>query len=171
MSAGRQRVWLLSDTHGVLDARIAALIGPDDIAVHGGDIGAEAVLDALRMRAARVVAVRGNNDDAARWKGAAATREALPADARLTLPGGDLVVVHGDAWPSRHRHDRMRRQYADARAIFYGHSHRAVIDDTARPWVLNAGAAGRQRTCGGPGCLRLDASDDDWSVRLFRFER
>nr|WP_240922080.1 metallophosphoesterase family protein [Oleiagrimonas sp. C23AA] len=159
----------MSDTHGVLDARIAELIGADDIAVHGGDIGAEDVLETLTARAARLVAVSGNNDDAKRWKGAVSAREALPIEARLDLPGGELVVVHGDAWPAKARHARLRAQFPGARAIFYGHSHRALIDDDTTPWVLNAGAAGRQRTYGGPSCIRLDASDDGWQLELMRF--
>lgn len=168
-AGGTERVWLLSDTHSVLDERIAALIGPDDIAVHGGDIGSPAVLELLAARAVRVLSVRGNNDRPGRWPDAAAARDALAQEARLDLPGGQLVTVHGGAFAARGRHERLRQRYPAARAIFYGHSHRAVIDDAQLPWVLNAGAAGRQRTHGGPSCLQLDAGPERWTVRLIRF--
>lgn len=164
-----QRVWLLSDTHGVLDERIAALIEADDVVVHGGDIGSQQVLDTLAARAGRLISVRGNNDTATRWSGSEAGRQSLQTQAWLTLPGGDLVAVHGDAFAARHRHDRLRQRYPQARAIFYGHSHRAVIDDTQQPWVLNAGASGRQRTYGGPSCLQLEAGPERWTVQLIRF--
>ncbi len=162
-------MWLLSDTHGVLDERIAALIASSDVVVHGGDIGSQRVLDTLAERAARVISVSGNNDTAGRWSGGERERQALATEARLPLPGGELVAVHGDAFAARHRHDRLRERYQRARAIFYGHSHRAVIDDAQLPWVLNAGAAGRQRTYGGPSCLKLDAGPGRWSVELIRF--
>lgn len=61
------RVLLLSDTHGVLDARIAALADCCDIVVHAGDVGSAQVLRRLRAVCPRVVAVRGNNDVAAKW--------------------------------------------------------------------------------------------------------
>lgn len=164
-----QRVWLLSDTHGVLDERIAALVTSNDLVVHGGDIGSQQVLDTLTDRAARLISVNGNNDTALRWSGSEAGRQLLQTQARLPLPGGELVAVHGDAFAAKYRHERLRQRYPQARAIFYGHSHRAVIDETRLPWVLNAGAAGRQRTFGGPSCLKLDAGIERWTVELIRF--
>ncbi|HEX7111311.1 MAG TPA: metallophosphoesterase family protein [Mizugakiibacter sp.] len=163
------RVLLLSDTHGVLDARIAALAADCALAVHAGDVGTAAVLDALAARCPRVIAVRGNNDVAAKWQGAAAVLRTLQTEARVELPGGVLAVVHGDALDARDRHARLRRVYADARAVLYGHSHRLCVDDAAAPWVLNAGAAGRARTYGGPSCLLLHAEAKAWRVEIVRF--
>ncbi|WP_257388244.1 metallophosphoesterase family protein, partial [Tahibacter caeni] len=80
------------------------------------------------------------------------------------LPGGRLVVVHGDRWPARGRHAALRRAYPAARAVVYGHSHRLVVDTDALPWVLNPGAAGRARTNGGPSCLLLHATAQAWRV-------
>ena len=67
----------------------------------------------------------------------------IPWEARLPLPGGLLVVVHGHRVPAADRHARLRALYPQARAIVYGHSHRLVVDRDASPWVLNPGAAGR----------------------------
>lgn len=169
--AARPRVALLADTHGYLDPRVAEVVRGCDLAVHAGDVGGLEVLRALRPRARRVVAVRGNNDNARRWAAAErAALEALPEEARLDLPGGTLVVVHGDrVVPAAQRHDRLRRRYAHARAVVYGHSHRLVCDCDATPWVLNPGAAGRARTFGGPSCLVLEARRDGWRVRVLRF--
>ncbi|MCE5232191.1 MAG: metallophosphoesterase family protein [Mizugakiibacter sp.] len=163
------RVLLLSDTHGALDARIAALAADCALAAHAGDVGAASVLDALAERCPRVIAVRGNNDVAAKWLGPAAALHGLDAEARIELPGGVLAVVHGDALAARDRHARLRRVYAGARAVLYGHSHRLCVDDAIAPWVLNAGAAGRARTHGGPSCLLLHAGVRTWRVEAVRF--
>lgn len=156
------RVLIVSDTHGRVDARIAALARDCDAVVHGGDVGNAVVLDAL---GGNVLAVRGNNDSVDKWPAAQRDRLAtLPLQAGLDLPGGRLVVVHGDRWPARGRHVALRREYPAARAIVYGHSHRLQVDTDALPWVLNPGAAGRERTGGGPSCLVLHATAGSWQV-------
>ncbi|TDR39983.1 hypothetical protein DFR29_11435 [Tahibacter aquaticus] len=161
------RVLIVSDTHGCVDARICALAQACDRVVHGGDVGDAAVLDAL---GGAVSAVRGNNDTAAKWPAAQQQRlQQLPLQAELELPGGRLVVVHGDAWPARGRHAALRRAFATARAVVYGHSHRLAIDSDALPWILNPGAGGRARTHGGPSCLLLQAAADAWQVEARQF--
>ncbi len=167
------RVALVADTHGVLDSRIAAAIVGCDVLVHAGDIGAAAVLDAMRQRAGRLVAVRGNNDTSDKWPDSAdgADPAALPVRATLDLPGGTLVIVHGDAWRAKDRHTRLRREFPDARAVVYGHSHRLVIDDAEFPWILNPGAAGRARTYGGPSFILLEISQSGWKLTPQRFDK
>jgi putative phosphoesterase len=172
VSKNRLRVLLLADTHGHLDARIAALARECDIAVHAGDVGSWAVIDALRAGVAQVIAVRGNNDVPSKWpRGERDAAGAFGDIARIDLPGGVLVATHGDAYAPATRHARLRAAHADARAIVYGHSHRLVVDDGASPWILNPGAAGRARTYGGPSCLVLEASARTWRVEARRFER
>jgi predicted phosphodiesterase len=61
------RVAILADTHGSLDARVEALVTDCDLAVHGGDIGNAGVLERLRPRRGRVIAVTGNNDLPSKW--------------------------------------------------------------------------------------------------------
>nr|WP_305118975.1 metallophosphoesterase family protein [Tahibacter harae] len=157
---------LVSDTHGRIDARIAALARDCDAVAHAGDVGAAAVLEAL---GAQVVAVRGNNDVTAKWAAGEHDRlAALPAEAGLELPGGRLVVVHGDRWPAAGRHAALRRAFPAARAVVYGHSHQLALDQDALPWILNPGAAGRARTNGGPSCLLLQASERSWQVQAVR---
>lgn len=164
------RVLLLSDTHGFLDARIAALARTCDYAVHAGDIGNGAVLAQLQPRR-RTVAVRGNNDTPGQWPDNELDCLAnLPTSARLTLPGGTLAVIHGNrAGPVSRRHERLRDAYGDCRAVVYGHSHRLTLDTEYRPWVLNPGAAGRARTYGGPSCVLLTAHASGWTVEAHRF--
>jgi hypothetical protein len=169
-AASPVRVALLADTHGTLDGRIAAEVSRCDYAVHAGDVGNARVLADLRPRL-DLVAVRGNNDIPAKWPREDQTLlAALPATASLTLPGGTLVVVHGHrAGGVDQRHARLRKQFPEARAVVYGHSHRLVCDQDMQPWVLNPGAAGRARTFGGPSCLVLLAGSRVWRVEVRRF--
>jgi hypothetical protein len=46
-----------------------------------------------------------------------------------------------------------------------------LVDDDAKPWVINPGAAGATRTRGGPSCMILTASvDKEWDIEMIRFE-
>lgn len=167
------RVAIVSDTHGKLDPRIARAVARHDCVIHAGDIGCAAVLDALSTRLGIRVAVRGNNDSPSKWP--AADRKilsGLPDTARLRLPGGEVVVVHGHrAGPAARRHDVLRAAFAESRMVVYGHSHRRIIDKAARPWIANPGAAGRSRTYGGCGLLSLTATEKRWRVKSVVFDR
>ena len=164
--AASLRLLVVSDTHGELDDRIAAEARRSDIVVHAGDIGSREVLDALRPDGGRLVAVRGNNDVPAKWRQADwGFLESIPWEARLDLPGGTLVVVHGHRYGTPGRcHERMRRDYPDARVVVYGHSHLKCADQSASPWILNPGVAGRVRTFGGPAFCRLRISAAHWRL-------
>lgn len=166
-------VALISDTHGVLDERIAELICTCDAVVHAGDIGGSKVLQALKPRLGIILAIKGNNDVASKWpRDETRFLSRLDDHAYLDLPGGRLAVVHGDQFnPVRLRHEKLRQAFNDARAIVYGHTHRITIDNTKIPWVLNPGAAGRSRTYGGPSCLLLTTTMGAWKLETRRFQR
>lgn len=166
------RVALIADTHGFLDPRIMDAIAHCDRVVHAGDIGDDDILDALDRPTGPVIAVAGNNDTTRHWPADRQTRRHdLPQEVILPLPGGDLAIIHGHRQPARNRHARLRRRFLDAQAVVCGHSHRAHIDTATTPWILNPGAAGRSRACGGPGCLVLTASRDQWQIEEHRFEK
>lgn len=166
------RIAIVSDTHGLLDERIARLLGGVDLALHAGDVGDAGVLDLLAERCAQVVAVRGNNDVPEKWPTVQHSRlSGLPEQVCVQVPGGTIALVHGHrAGPPRRRHERLRKQFPHARLVVYGHSHRACMDRSARPWVLNPGVAGRARTYGGPSLVLLSAEASGWRLRTRRFE-
>jgi uncharacterized protein len=166
------RVAIVSDTHGFLDPRIAEVVASCDVAVHAGDIGGATVLKKLLPRQLPVLAVRGNNDTAERWdKKEKKILAQLPVETAVALPGGRLVVIHGDrVGPAPRRHARLRKIHPNARAVVYGHSHHLICDLSENPWILNPGAAGRSRTFAGPSCLLLVASKKKWQVKQVRFE-
>jgi len=164
-------VALLADSHGRLDHRVEKIARTASIVIHAGDIGGRGILDRLGRTGARVIAVTGNTDTRRHWPEAdLGVLECLPRSARVELPGGLLAVEHGDRFPARTRHARLRRAYPEAGAIVCGHSHRRVLDCSATPWILNPGACGRSRAHGGPGCLVLHASPEQWALEEFRFE-
>lgn len=166
------RVALLADTHGFLDPRVAACVGNCDVAIHAGDVGGADVLFSLQPRR-ELIAIRGNNDTPESWSaGEHHMLDTLGHEATVDLPGGRLVVIHGDDGGSlAQRHQRYRRRYSDAAAVVYGHSHRLTVDQDTTPWLLNPGAAGRTRTYGGPSCLILTCDDANWLVEAERFEK
>jgi len=165
------RIALLSDTHGVIDGRIAELIEGSDWIVHAGDIGNADVLQQLARLGDNVVAVRGNNDTPSRWPVEDhAILAALPHARSIELPGGELLVVHGHRInPAAQRHQRLRQRYPTLRAVVYGHSHRLVEDTEGEPWILNPGAAGHARTYGGPSCMILHIKAGQWHLEHHRF--
>ncbi len=164
-------VAVVSDTHGCLDPRVMNVVKECDYAVHAGDIGGASVLAALCPKSGEVFAVLGNNDTADKWAARERNRlQTLKSVAEVELPGGTLVVIHGDCvLPARERHSRLRSLFPAARAIVYGHSHRLREDCSELPWVLNPGAAGRSRTFGGPSCMILHANARRWRVQSLRF--
>jgi putative phosphoesterase len=109
------RIGVISDTHGLLRPEaVSALRGVDHV-LHGGDIGGEDVLSALRQLAP-VTAVAGNIDgfhcgDAGET-------------ARVVLGGVKFFLTHILDRPHRPRREveaELRRNPADV--VVFGHSH------------------------------------------------
>ena len=157
-------VGILSDTHGRLDARVRDTVNNCDYIIHAGDIMGATVLEQLQPRIS-LHAVAGNNDHIAVWDAAEAevVRD-LPKQIRLPLPGGLVVIEHGHRLGNYPDHDQLRWDHAEARLVVYGHTHKRIIDRSATPWVVNPGAAGETRTHGGPSCLLLHATEDNWLI-------
>lgn len=164
------RIAIISDTHGYLDERIAAVVTGCDYVLHAGDVGGAGIIKKLKPRSKAIV-VQGNNDVPEKWtKEELPILETLPMEAYLDLPGGRIVVVHGHrAGSVSTRHKRLRSLYVNVRAIVYGHSHRMVCDQSEYPWVINPGAAGKARTFGGPSCIVLTATAGEWTIETIRY--
>ncbi len=161
------QIGILSDTHGWIHPKIQAVLESADFIVHAGDIMGTSVLETLEglVGRKRVLAVAGNNDAG----GKDTSGDFLPRVAELPLPGGTLVVTHGDQFGAEPAHRSLRESWPEARIIVYGHTHRLVRDQERLPWVLNPGAAGRVRVHEGPSCLMLTPRGDGWRVRTHQF--
>lgn len=126
--------------------------------IHAGDIIEESTLKAFTVP---LTAVRGNNDGHLKF-----------ADIEtLDLPGGTLVVEHGHehGWQSP-SHDSLRKAYANAKMVVYGHTHKQVLDTDKNPWVINPGASGAVRNKGGSKCLILAIDEEqNWKITPYNF--
>lgn len=125
------RIGVVSDTHGLMRPSALAALAGSELILHAGDIGGQAVLDALGA-IAPVVAVRGNNDHAA-WA------RAVPETAVTVAAGVSIYVIHDlgmlAADPARDGH----------RVVVSGHSHRPKHEVRGGVHWLNPGSAGPRR--------------------------
>ncbi|MGZ7042501.1 MAG: metallophosphoesterase family protein [Thermoanaerobaculia bacterium] len=127
-------IGVISDTHGLLRPEaIAALAGVGHI-VHAGDIGNDAIIDALE-EIAPVTFVRGNNDDASGYD-----------IARVTVEGVRILVTHilpRPSAPGRNVRDALQREPADV--VVFGHSHLPHDDVIDGVRYFNPASAGPRR--------------------------
>src|SRR5213592_4344728 len=127
----RHVVGVISDTHGLVRPEAIEKLRGCDLIVHCGDIGALAVLDALRA-VAPVRAVRGNND-----KGPWASE--LPTDDVIEVGAHTLYVIHdlGEL--------RLEPAAAGFTTVLSGHSHRPFVERREGVLFVNPGSAGPRR--------------------------
>ena len=158
------RIALVSDSHGPLHEAIAGQLEGYDCVVHAGDLGNWLSFAAL---SANFHAVRGNNDIDTKWPVSELRYlRRIPEVLKIKLRGGELVVIHGHQFPAlKTRHARLREAFPQAKAILYGHSHRAVIEKSRAPWIINPGASGYKRTFGGAAYIHLAIGDNGWRLR------
>jgi putative phosphoesterase len=124
-------IGVISDTHGLLRPEaVAALRGVEHI-LHAGDVGDNAILNALR-KIAPVTAIRGNVDAS----GACAK---LPATDVVELGGKLFYLVH-----SVHDLD-INPAAAGVAMVVSGHSHKASVQVRDGVIYFNPGSAGPQR--------------------------
>jgi putative phosphoesterase len=143
---------VISDTHGLFRPNVPALLAGVDLIVHAGDVGTPAILDALR-EIAPTVAVRGNVDTAP-WC------TALPETEVVKAGEVELYVLHDIA---QLKFDAKRAGY---RAVIYGHSHRASIEERNGVLYLNPGAAGPRRFNLSPSLARVEVRGRGLEVSL-----
>jgi putative phosphoesterase len=150
------RVGLIADTHGLLrPAAVQALRGSERI-VHAGDIGAAALLDALRVLAP-VTAVRGNVDRGA-WA------QGLPTTASLQIGRVGVYILHDvqalDLVP----------EAAGFRVVVSGHSHRPSVREQNGVLFVNPGSAGPRRFHLPVSVAILEVQEASVEVRVVRLE-
>lgn len=135
----------------------AALEGVSLI-LHAGDVGGDAVLDALSA-IAPVRAVQGNVD---------AHNPRLESRIRLDLRGVSIHVSHGHEIGSPSPADLL--QSYDADVMVYGHTHKALVHREGDRLVVNPGAAGPQRFDIKPSVARLTIAQGRADVEIIWLE-
>lgn len=165
-------IGVLSDTHSYINPSVLEQLSDCDIILHAGDIGSIEVIKQLHKISKDVVSVCGNNDNTAQWTPTEhQDLQQIPQIAEVELPGGTIVITHGDEHYSEYEswHEKLRSNFPSAKAIIYGHSHRLVCDQSEAPWVLNPGPAGETRIQRhGVSCLLITTSKKEWKVSEFR---
>jgi hypothetical protein len=131
MAEDHRRIGILSDTHGQADR------------LHCGDIGGEAVVDALA--GLDVAYVFGNMDGdrlaLARYIRAIGQQVHDPF-LRTRLGGREIAMIHGDDLRTL---DRLICE-GELDYLFHGHSHLLRDERIGRTRVINPGALHRART-------------------------
>lgn len=126
-----KRIGVISDTHGLLRPEARERLLGSDFIVHGGDIGDQAILDALRAIAPLTV-VRGNNDRGP-WA------EAVPETDVLKVGPVGIFAIH-DIGTLRIDPAELGMQ-----VLVYGHSHKPLVEHRNGVLYLNPGSAGPRR--------------------------
>jgi putative phosphoesterase len=129
-------IGLISDTHGLLRPQVFKAFEGVDLILHAGDVGDPDILTALEA-IAPVTAVWGNTDG---WE----IRDLVPEVARVTIGGGEALVVHGMQFGSP-TPKRVVGAHADALLVVFGHSHVPVIERVGATLAVNPGSAGPRR--------------------------
>ena len=145
-------IGLISDTHGLMRPEALKALAGVELILHAGDVGACAVLEALR-RIAPVRAVVGNVDDL--------DDPDLEQYVELVVGDTSVHVSHGHECGTPTPEKLLRRYAADV--IIYGHTHRAMIRQSGPRLVVNPGAAGPRRFDLEPsvGLLRISVDGVD----------
>jgi putative phosphoesterase len=133
---------VVSDTHGTdrhrLRGRTLEAVREADLVAHAGDFLAEPVLDAFEDVATELVAVYGNNDDAA-------IRDRLPADRVFEYAGVRIALTHGHG-PRRDPTARsLFGRERNAALVVSGHSHRPGFDASGPVALLDPGSHAEPR--------------------------
>lgn len=155
------QIAIISDTHMPRGARrlpdaCVARLRTADLILHAGDLVALSVLEEL-ARYGRVLAVRGNVDDAR-------VRARLPATETVAADGARIGMIH-DAGPSRGRLERLRRQFPDAGAVIFGHSHIPWHEQARDGFqIFNPGSPTERRRA--PHCMMGVAQACDGRLRF-----
>lgn len=133
------RIGVLSDTHGLLDARILEHFANVNEIWHAGDIGSTEVLQRLReFKPTR--AVYGNMDSGD-------VRYSLSEFYRFQVENVNVLMTHIGGYPGKYNPWLIPMFKKDTPQLFVcGHSHMLKIqyDNTWHMLTMNPGAAGKQ---------------------------
>lgn len=135
------RLALISDTHMPrggrrLPDRCVEELRAADLIVHAGDFS-DSDTYALVRGFGPVVAVHGNVDSPE-------LRRELPATTAIDLEGVTLGVIH-DAGPAKGRLKRMRKEFPEANAVVFGHSHMPLHEEEGGFQIFNPGSPTERR--------------------------
>lgn len=126
---------IVSDTHGRDGHRLAGrtldAVREAELVIHAGDFTTETVYDAFEREAESLVAVAGNNEDAA-------LRNRLSSVETVDWEGFRFVVAHGHEHTETGLSMLARQENADV--VVVGHSHRPELSELSGRLLVNPGS-------------------------------
>jgi putative phosphoesterase len=133
---------VIADTHmprGArrLPPRCVELLTAAEATIHAGDFFDVSVLEEIEALCPTVYAVHGNVDSEA-------LRRRLP-DVRTVQVGARTVAVVHDVGPAPGRIARLRRRFAGADAVVFGHSHLPLHEQEDGFQIFNPGSPTERR--------------------------
>ena len=156
-------IGVISDTHGYFNPQLRELFRPVELILHAGDIGAQAVIDALE-RIAPVVAVHGNVDSGLLAASYPSWRVETPA-------GRPLLLIHrGGKELAGEPELAAILQEARPEVVIYGHSHRAQAEWAGGVYYFNPGLGGRSRFGIRPSAGLLTVEPDRVEGEIYRLD-
>jgi len=146
------KIAVISDTHGYFDPHLSSLLQGVEAILHAGDVGAETVLDQLRV-IAPLKAVQGNVDSSSLG---------LPLTITDSVDGVKIHMLHElqksqaviQEWskaaplegkPAEHCRRFLEGLPEDCRVAIFGHSHEPCAIILGGKLFFNPGAAGKKR--------------------------
>jgi uncharacterized protein len=133
---------VIADTHlprgtrRLPDACVRRIRGAD-LLICAGDFSTAEVYEEFAAIGPEMVAVHGNVDDAV-------LRSRLPSRTVIEREGVRIGLIH-DAGPARGRLGRLRRAFAGADAVIFGHSHLPLHEREGGLQIFNPGSPTERR--------------------------
>jgi uncharacterized protein len=134
---------IIADTHMPKGSRALPLqcverLRTAELILHAGDLSTAGVLAELGTIGPPVLAVHGNVDEPA-------LVQSLPAQLEVEVGGGVQLAMTHDAGPAQGRVARLRKRFADADAVVFGHSHIPLLDALEGFQIFNPGSPTERR--------------------------
>jgi len=134
-----------------LPQRCIEVIGAAEAVIHAGDFFAVSALEEVRTLCPVIHAVHGNVDEPQ-------LQRSLPAVLEIEL-GGRIVAITHDAGPAKGRLGRLRRRFASASAVVFGHSHLPLHEVEDDFQIFNPGSPTERRRAPRPSMGLLDSRE------------
>jgi putative phosphoesterase len=133
-----ERIGVVSDTHGMFDAKLTRMFEGVSLILHAGDVGATDVLTRL-SEIAPVRAIAGNNDTGP-WA------SQLPAARVERISGTPILMVHAlGAVREPDVKVQFLLQAEQPTVVVFGHSHKGGLEVHEGRLYVNPGGAGKKR--------------------------
>lgn len=145
-------IGLISDTHGLLRPSAVRAMQGADLIIHAGDVGDQAILDALK-KIAPVVVVRGNVDTE-EWA------EVLPDTAIADAGAAQIYVLHDV------KQLDLNPAAGGFSIVVSGHSHKPGQTERDGVIYINPGSAGPRRFQLPITVAKLDLEKRPWKAEF-----